>query len=124
MKLRIRGDSIRLRLKKSEVDAIGAGRDVVEQTRFPGAVLTYRLAVTDDDSIAAAYDHGELVIGLPRARAAEWASTDEVSLVGSSKDLSILVEKDFQCLSPGHHRPDEDDEDTYPHPDAGTGKAC
>jgi len=34
------------------------------------------------------------------------------------------VEKDFQCLSPGHHRSDEDDEDTYPHPEAGTGEGC
>lgn len=124
MKLRIRGNSIRLRLKKSEVEAIGAGESVVEQTRFPGGVLTYRLDVTDDDAIAADFDRGELAIKLPRATAASWANTDEVSLLGSAGDLSILVEKDFQCLAPGHHRPDEDDEDTYPHPEAETGKGC
>ena len=124
MKLRIRGDSVRLRLKRHEVEAIGAGECVVEQTRFPGSALTYRLDVTDGDHISAAYARGELAIRLPRPLAANWANTDEVSLVGNSGDLSILVEKDFQCLAPGHHRPDEDDEDTFPHPEAETGKGC
>ena len=124
MKLRIRGDSVRLRLKKSEVDTIGAGQSDVEQTRFPGSVLTYRLDVTDDESLSAGFSQGELAIRLPRAAAANWAGSDEVSLFGDAGDLSILVEKDFECLSPGHHRPDEDDEDTYPQPEAGTAKGC
>lgn len=124
MKLRIRGDSIRLRLKKSEVEAIGGGQSVVEQTRFPASVLTYRLDVTDDASLSAGFSQGELAIRLPRAAAANWAASDEVSLFGDAGKLSVLVEKDFQCLSPGHHRSDEDDEDTYPHPEAGTGEGC
>ncbi len=124
MKLRIRGDSVRLRLKKSEVEAIGAGRSVVEQTRFPGSVLIYRLDVTNDESVSADFSQGELAIRLPRAAAANWAGADEVSLLGDTGGLSVLVEKDFQCLAPGHHRPDEDDEDTYPHPEADTGKGC
>ena len=124
MKLRIRGDSVRLRLKRSEVEAIGAGQSVVEQTRFPDSVLTYRIDVTDESGITAEFSDGELAIRLPRTNALNWAATDEVSLLGESGDLSVLVEKDFQCLAPGHHRPDEDDEDTYPHPDAGTGKSC
>ncbi|MGI9238220.1 MAG: DUF7009 family protein [Woeseiaceae bacterium] len=34
-----------------------------------------------------------------------------------SGTLSLLIEKDFSCLAPGHHRPDEDDADTYTHPE-------
>jgi hypothetical protein len=124
MKLRILGDSLRLRLRQSEVAAIGAGQSVVEQTRFPGAVLTYRLEVTDDEHITADFDGGNVTVRLPKDDAATWASTDQVSLLGENGDLTVLLEKDFQCLSPGHHRPDEDDEDTYPHPEAGTGKGC
>ena len=43
MKLRIRGDTVRLRLKRSEVERIAAGDSIAEQTHFPGTVLTYRL---------------------------------------------------------------------------------
>ncbi len=58
--------------------------------------------------------------------AAEWAESDQVSMIaeqalGDSGALTLLVEKDFNCLSPGHHRPDEDNDDTYPHPEAASG---
>ncbi len=48
MKLRIRGDSIRLRLKRAEVDQIAPGNSIAEETHFPGSALTYRLDVCDD----------------------------------------------------------------------------
>jgi len=35
-----------------------------------------------------------------------------------------LRTKNFSCLAPGHHRPDEDDADTYPHPEAESGGGC
>jgi hypothetical protein len=123
MKLRIRGNSIRLRLKQSEAAKIAAGRAIAEETRFPGSVLTYCLETTADDQVSASFSDGSLAIRLPQSRAAEWADGDEVSIVaeqdlGEAGVLSLLIEKDFQCLSPGHHRPGEDDEDTYPHPEA------
>ncbi len=40
MKLRNRGDSIRLRLKRGEVAQVAAGKSIVEETHFPGSVLT------------------------------------------------------------------------------------
>jgi hypothetical protein len=46
MKLRIRGDNMRLRLKRGEVDQLAAGISIVEATHFPNAVLTYRLDVS------------------------------------------------------------------------------
>jgi hypothetical protein len=123
MKLRIRGNSIRLRLKRGEVDQIAAGTSIVEKTRFPGAVLTCRLEVSDGNSIAANFDNGSLVVSLPRTRISEWASTGEVSLSEEQKlpdadSLSLLIEKDFSCLEPGHHRDCDDDADTFPHPSA------
>ncbi len=41
MKLRIRCDSLRLRLKRGEVAQVAAGKSIVEETHFPGSVLTY-----------------------------------------------------------------------------------
>ncbi len=123
MKLRIRGDSMRLRLKRSEVDQFAAGTSIVEETHFPGAILTYRLDVAENGSISAIFDSGSLVVSLPKSKVLDWASTDKVSLfaeqpLSGSNPLSLLIEKDFKCLEPGHHRDCEDDEDTYTHPGA------
>ena len=35
-----------------------------------------------------------------------------------------MIEKDFSCLEPEHHRDSEDDEDTFPHPGAHPKSAC
>ncbi len=123
MKIRIRGNSVRLRLKRGEVDQLAAGTSIVEETHFPDAVLTYRLDVSDNSSISATFNNGSLAVNLPLSRVLVWASTDEVSLFAEqelpgSDSLSLLVEKDFKCLEPGHHRDCEDDEDTFPHPGA------
>ena len=50
------------------------------------------------------------------------ATTDQVSIRGEQvladgEKLSILVEKDFVCLT---GRDDEDESDMYPHPGGGT----
>lgn len=121
MKLRIRGDTIRLRLKRSEVDRIAAASSIVEKTHFPDSVLTCRLDVSEKKDISAGFDNGTLVVSLPKSKVLNWAGTDEVSLhttqeVSGAGLLSLLIEKDFSCLEPGHHRDCEDDEDTFPHP--------
>jgi len=95
----------------------------VEETHFPGAVLTYRLDVTDDSSFSASFANSTLSVSLPKTRILDWATSDEVSLIAEQKlsgsdSLSLLIEKDFKCLEPGHHRDCSDDEDTFPHPSA------
>ena len=122
MKLRIRGDSIRLRLKRGEVAQLAAGEALVDETHFPGSVFSYRLELSDDDDMQARFADGHLQISMPREIIPEWADTDLVSLY-SEQDLpdgklALLVEKDFTCLEPGHHRDCDDDADTYPHPSA------
>jgi hypothetical protein len=123
MKLRIRGDSIRLRLKRGEVDQLAAGTSIVEETHFPGAILKYRLDVSENGGISATFGNGSLVVSLPIPKVLDWAATDEVSLhaeqeLSGTSSLSLLIEKDFKCLEPGHHRDCEDDADTFPHPGA------
>jgi hypothetical protein len=118
MKLRIRGDSLRLRLKRGEVDQIAAGSSIVEETHFPDSILSYRLDVSEDDDMSANFERGSLVISLPKSKVSDWAGSDDVSLSAEQKitgagSLSLLVEKDFSCLD---HRDGEDDEDTFPHP--------
>jgi len=123
MKLRIRGNSVRMRLKVGEVEVVGAGGRIEEKTQFPGSALTYSLEVADIAKMEAQFSDGNLLVTLPRKAAEEWARNDTVSLVSElslpdAGTLSVLIEKDFECLAPGHHRDCKDDEDTFPHPDA------
>jgi hypothetical protein len=123
MKLRIRGNSLRLRLKRGEVEGLAAGKKLIEETEFPGTVFSYSLELSDNEDMVASFDNGRIEISMPREIIPEWADTDLVTLYseqelpGESK-LEILVDKDFSCLEPGHHRNCEDDQDTYPHPSA------
>jgi len=127
MKLRIRGNTVRLRLKRSEVEQVASGQGVVEQTCFPDSVLTYRLDTSDDGTFSVSFNDGDLSIRLPESDVVRWARSDQVSIVAEqalqkSDALSVLIEKDFSCLAPGHHRSSEDDADTFPHPDVQIGK--
>ncbi len=129
MKLRIRENTIRLRLKQGEVAQLASGEPVVQQTHFPGSVLTYSLRLSDDAVPSASFEDGDLAVCLPKGMVETWADSDQVSIVGeqplpASGALSLLVEKDFQCLSPGDDRLAEDDADTYRHPNADSGKGC
>jgi hypothetical protein len=127
MKLRIKGSSLRLRLTQSEVRELEAGGEVSEQVQFGGGnTLTYRLA-TDPSSgrISAAYGNGLIDIRVPRSTAVTWCQTDQVTLSHSEPvkggELRVVIEKDWNCLAP---RSEEDESDSFPHPDTGTGKSC
>lgn len=124
MKLRLRGNSVRLRLSRSEVQAVADGRAVEELTQFGGGVqLAYRFE-TGGDTPTAELVGAALTVRWPRALATAWATGNEVGLEaslpleGEPAGLRVLIEKDFACLSPRHDN--EDQSDAYPHPDAGT----
>ena len=120
MKLRIKGNSIRLRLTQPEVAALASGAAVQERTEFPGgAEFRYRL-LSDDvaKEPAATCADGVLTVRLPTAAVTRWARETIVGLefaapLKSGGELRLLVEKDFTCLNP---RRDEIEEGTYPHP--------
>jgi hypothetical protein len=116
MKLRIRGDSLRLRLTRGEVAALAARGAVEEATHFPeGAALRYRLlAERDAPAPSARFAAGVLTVALPEARARAWAASEDVSIEAAvpceGGTLRILVEKDFPCPT---SRPGEDDSDAF-----------
>ncbi len=123
MKLRIRGNAIRLRLKRSEVEQLAAGNKINDRTEFPHSVFGFSLDLSENDDMLASFENGTIAVSMPRVVVPEWAGTDLVSLYSEQKlpngaVLTILVEKDFNCLEPGQHRNREDDRDTYAHPSA------
>lgn len=119
MKLRIKGDSIRLRLTRGEVQALKEQGAVEDRVRFaPDTALIYR--VRRDGQIAAltaSYTQGLLEVRIPEQAAREWCGSDLVTLeyTRSAVDgvLRLVVEKDFACLA---GRPGEEESENYPHP--------
>jgi hypothetical protein len=114
MKLRIQDDSLRLRLTRGEVDALGDGLAIERAAHFPGG-QTLRYIVRSGAAAQhpqAAYSGDSIQITLPEARVKAWAASDEVGIEGQDGPIRILVEKDFQCL----HRTPGAEADAFPNP--------
>jgi len=125
MKMRIKGNSLRLRVTRSELARLEAGECLVELTRLgpsPDNVLSYSLK--SDESAAEVtlnYQPGRIEVLLPIAALRAWSGGDEVGIyvllnVGNGESLEVSVEKDYACLD----RSAEDNEDTFANPHAGT----
>lgn len=117
MKLRIRGDSIRLRLTKTDVATLVEKGAVSESMRMsPSAAFEYRLTSNRSASDArVALTGNVLEVQLPQVQVKAWAQSNVVGIEtrqknGSEDGLLVLVEKDFPCLTA---RPNEDDSDAF-----------
>lgn len=121
MKLRIRDNSVRLRLTRGEVDQLRDDGRVSACTGFPGG-REFRYTVESSpasDKPGAFLSAGVITVRLPETAVLDWANSEQVSIKGEQilddDKLAILVEKDFACLAP---REGEDESDMYPHPAA------
>jgi hypothetical protein len=125
VKLRIRGDSLRLRLTRAEVQRLAQRGSVEECVHItPDAVLVYRIKrAASAATLGATFKDGVLQIEVPESVAQTWCESDLVTLEHVQPHgevrLRIVVEKDFACLAP---RADEDEADNFLHPDAGSAK--
>jgi hypothetical protein len=114
MKLRIRGNTVRVRLTKSEVAAFAAHGFIEEITDFGhGQILVCALTAAEIGKPTATFINGTIEIKIPVDDVRRWTDSDEVSIGGTTDTLVLLVEKDFKCLTP---RDGDDDADTFPHP--------
>ncbi|WP_436515634.1 DUF7009 family protein [Ekhidna sp. To15] len=118
MKLRIRGNSIRIRLMQREVKQLAEEGLVTEEVNFPGgSKFIYSLKVASEFSASLSENHMQLFI--PQQETMAWIASDEdLSLVESitlenGTSLKLMVEKDLACLTV---RDGEDDSDAFPNP--------
>ena len=125
VKLRIRDNSVRLRLTRGEVDTLRDDGLVIARTGFPGGREFQYVLESSPASVNPGVFLSDCVITvrLPETTVLAWAATDQVSIEGEQllqdgEKVSILVEKDFACLAP---REGEDESDMYPHPQAASG---
>ena len=121
MKLRIKGNTIRFRLTKSEVEYFGNTFFIEEKISFPNNALSYSLKSFDGDILAANFANSHISVLIPVAIAKDWVASNKVGLeaeveIGDGKKLFILIEKDFKCLD----NTIEDQSDNYENPLANT----
>jgi uncharacterized protein DUF7009 len=114
MKLRMQGNSLRLRLTRSEVAGLHESGLVEQTTSFAsGRTLTYRIRKRDcGDGIRAELTDGAITVHAPASAVAEWATSDDVGITARDGMLSIAIEKDFRCLT----HPRDEEPDAYSHP--------
>ncbi|MBS1771901.1 MAG: hypothetical protein JST82_03515 [Bacteroidetes bacterium] len=118
MKLRIRGNSVRIRLTKSEVEAFGRDGHVEEETSFINGTLSYVLQRYDGEHMSASVFGNKITMQIPEAQAKEWVETNKVGFeynqpLPDGNTLYLLLEKDFKCLD---ENITEDQSDSYDNP--------
>jgi hypothetical protein len=124
MKLRIKGDSLRFRVSRSELEKLLGGKrieDTIHFTAAPDARLTYALESTQQsDSLRIQYEPQSVTVFLSEEQAKSWGKEGEVGIytsveIGEAGSLEVIVEKDFACLDRGG----EENVDTFANPHAG-----
>ncbi|NRB53307.1 MAG: hypothetical protein HRU41_36965 [Saprospiraceae bacterium] len=116
MKLRTTHNSIRIRIRKSEIEELKAEGQVVERIRFPlGTLLRFALEIDEQaEGVTASLADTFLRVSIPNKEANTWINSNQVGIekripVPEGEELHLLIEKDFPCLD----RPEEDKSDTF-----------
>ncbi|GLU42739.1 DUF7009 family protein [Allomuricauda sp. NBRC 101325] len=121
MKIRIKGDSIRFRLTKTEVEIFCSTGVFSETTHFGTSEFNYKLQAKEGiTAMEADFSNNTITLFLPDEERSSWATSDRVGYqnemsLENGKELSLLLEKDFACLD----NTTEDQSDNYPNPKVG-----
>lgn len=122
MKLRIKGNSIRIRLMQSEVydlDEKGFVKEITEFGLSEEQTFSYLIEKNEtNNKISANFNSNQIQISIPTETVSKWAKTDQVGIkhqisISDNKTLDLLIEKDFKCLTV---RENEDESDAFPNP--------
>lgn len=118
MKIRIKGNSIRYRLSKSEVTKLAETGYLEEQTQFPKNRFVYALQVSDNQQdLMADFTDNKISLFIPDRFVNDWPNNSIVGIdsrmtLTDTDTLYLLVEKDFICLDDST----EDQSDNYENP--------
>ena len=118
MKIRIKSNSIRFRLTKTEVSTLADTGYLEEQTIFPNNKFIYALQSNDNATeLSATISNNKLTMFVPSSFIKDWPQNDVVGLetnmpAGENNYLYLLLEKDFVCLDEST----EDQKDNFENP--------
>lgn len=116
MKLRITNNSIRIRIRKSELLQLAKETIVSDYVNF-GENIVFSFALRLDGSleeVKGTFSENRIVVAIPESIAKDWMEGEEVGIetytdTSPNEKLHILIEKDFPCLD----RENEDKSDTF-----------
>ncbi|OEK04877.1 DUF7009 family protein [Roseivirga misakiensis] len=104
MKIRVNGNSVRLRLAPNEVSELVQTGNVSDVCYFPNGNFTYGVRATSTSKMNASFVNGYISIHIPDTQLKGWDENDKVGFEHTTPEgLFILVEKDFKCLQPRKH---------------------
>ncbi len=116
MKIRCTHNSIRYRLRKSDIATLKAKGQVSDSVTFGRENLfTFSLTIAQQGTeLAAEFVNQQINISIPVAIATKWVDTNEVGIerhlsLEKEEVLHLLIEKDFPCLD----REEENRDDTF-----------
>jgi hypothetical protein len=123
LKLRIKGNTLRLRVSRSEVAKLLAGDRVEDAVQFTSVLesrLSYGLEVTRQSKpVAIVWKPQSVTVLISQEQMKKWAIETEVGVyetvdLGSAGSLTVAIEKDFACLNGS----DEENADSFANPKA------
>jgi hypothetical protein len=115
MKFRCTTNSIRLRVRKSDLEQLRLQGQVEDAVDFGGgSVFRFVLKTGAVPTMRAVFEHGTVEVHIPAQEAVAWIDSERVSMVGTQPlegngVLEVLVEKDFPC----RHTLETNREDTF-----------
>ncbi|KPM30867.1 Hypothetical protein I595_2844 [Croceitalea dokdonensis DOKDO 023] len=121
MKIRIKDNSVRFRLTKSEVAKFSETGHIESSTSFASSTFYYALqGKADIAELQADFALDRITIYVPEHLQKEWATNTKVGYSNhfsaeGPNTLSLLIEKDFTCMD----ATTEDQSDHYPNPKLG-----
>ncbi|MBL0023668.1 MAG: hypothetical protein WBP08_16685 [Saprospiraceae bacterium] len=114
MKLRIQGNSLRLRLSLTDVAELVKTGQTSSTCNFMDHHLIYKIIHGTFSDISAEFIHNIITVSVPSNLVINWDTDDRTGFETTDiNGLYILIEKDFQCLKPRIH---EDESDLFPNP--------
>ena len=111
---------MRLRLSKTDVQQLAETGKVFDKISFGVEQLAYLLKAAEDiKQPEVSFSINNIVVLIPAGFAAGWHGNNVVGIdatqnIGNNETLSILIEKDFQCLD----ETTEDQSDHYINPNS------
>jgi hypothetical protein len=115
MKLRCTENSLRLRVRKSDLEVLQKNGSITATVIFAlDQKLEFTLKTSSISAIYAEFTGGQITVFLPASEAEQWISSQQVGLeknqvLPDGQYLNLLIEKDFPC----QHVPENQFNDTF-----------
>jgi protoporphyrinogen oxidase len=119
MKIRIKGNSVRIRLSRSETQQLAETSRIEECTQFVNGTFSYVLLASEAHThLDAHLGDNTITVLMPAQLTSNWFANDVVGYdhhvaLPDGGQLYLLIEKDFKCID---NSMGEDQSDNYENP--------